>query len=246
MSTNCSPSNDAGAALEQAQARIKELSQWMIELENMALLGEMFGGVAHEMNQPLNVTKIICQGILHDVQKNRFSAEEAKTDLPEIVTQMNKLSEIIAHMRSLTRSRSKISVEKQELNTIVKSALQFVSQQYKDHKINIVLELGTTLPYVMADAICMEQTVLNLMNQARQIVEPSQSKEKKLTLKTCVFAEGREVVLEISGNVAGQADEFRLAACRKTMEDHQGRLDFEDRPGEGCFFKATLPAVINI
>lgn len=50
----------------------------------------------HELKQPINVAKIICQSILQDIQKNRLKVEDLDNDLSEIVSQMNRMSEIIA------------------------------------------------------------------------------------------------------------------------------------------------------
>ena len=235
---------DALEALNRMRISLARVTDRLIELENMALLAEMTSGIAHELNQPLNVTKIICQGILHDVQKGRFAAEDAARDLPEIVTQMNKLSEIINHMRVLSKPKKGAPLEREDLNVIVNSAMQFVFQQYKNHKIGLVSEFAVKLPYIMADGIRLEQTVLSLIDQARRIVDRLEAGEKKITLKTFTGADGREVILEITANVPGLGESFRLTACQKVIEAQQGRLELQSASADVSVFRVVYPAVI--
>jgi len=232
---------EALEALNRMRLSLSRVTDRLIELENMALLAEMTSGIAHELNQPLNVTKIICQGILHDIQKGRFNAEDAAKDLPEIVSQMNKLSGIIDHMRVLSKPKKGAPLEKADLNVIVNSALQFVFQQYKNHKIALTSEFAVKLPYIMADEIRLEQTVLSLIDQARRIVDRLETGAKKIVLKTYAGADGREVILEISANVPGEGETFRLTACQKVIEAQQGRLELQRTSAEASIFKAIFP-----
>ncbi|MBF0484797.1 MAG: HD domain-containing protein [Candidatus Omnitrophica bacterium] len=237
--------------IDQLRAELKQTTERLIELENMSMFGDIAGGIAHELNQPLNVTKIICQGILHDIQKGRFSEQEVKNDLPEIVKQMDRLAEIVKHMRVLIRAKDKIFLEKQDINAIVQSALLFVAQQYKDHKIDIVLSLASGLPYIMADSVRFEQMVLNLISQARRKVERSEQKVKKITLKSYASGDGKEVIFEICDNcesssiVKDQGDSLRFVASQKIISDQQARLEFEQTADTGGVFKIIFPAVIK-
>ncbi|MEI6438275.1 MAG: histidine kinase dimerization/phospho-acceptor domain-containing protein [Candidatus Omnitrophota bacterium] len=236
---------EVSAALARTRADLIRVTDRLIELENMALLAEMTSAIAHELNQPLNVTKIICQGILHDIKKGRFNAEDAAKDLPEIVTQMNKLSEVINHMRVLSRPKQGAPLEREDLNAIVQSALQFVGQQYKNHKIELKEDFAAGLPFIMADGIRLEQTVLSLLDQARRIVERLEKGPKQIILKTYAGAEGRESILEITANVPGAGESFRLTACQKVIEAQNGRLELQNTAEAGSSFKAIFPAVIK-
>ena len=229
------------------------LTERLIDLENFTALAELTSGIAHELNQPLNVTKMICQGILHDIQKNRFSLEDAKRDLPEIVNQMNRLAGIVTHMRVLSRPKARISIEKMDIMTPVNNALQFITQQYKSHGIELQLALAAGLPYIMAEPVRLEQTVLNLLNQARCRIESSGTKVHKITVRTLAGAGDREVVLEVADNVPFSSSQQRpgpladlfVAGCQKTLAAIEGRLELEARTDEGRVFKVVFPAVIK-
>ncbi len=237
--------------LERSLADQKVLTERLIDLENFTALAELTSGIAHELNQPLNVTKMICQGTLHDIQKNRFSLEDVKRDIPEIVSQMNRLADIVAHMRVLTRPRGKMSLQKMDITEPVNNALQFITHQYKSHKIDVQLALATGLPYIKAEPVRFEQTVLNLLNQSRRRIESSDSALRKITLRTYTAVDVREVVLEVADNIpvlsselpAGAGADLFLAGCQRTVAAMEGRLQLEVRPAEGKVFKVIFAAV---
>ena len=246
--------------LEETHAKLKESVGQLIQAEKLTALGELTAGIAHELNQPLNVTKIICQGILRDIEKNRFSMEEAKSDLPQVVTQMNKMAEIINHMRIFTRITDGSNREKCDLNVVVTDVLRFVTQQYKDHNVELAKNLTDGLPLVLADQVQIEQVCMNLLTNARHALEGTAKQSKRIEIKT-----GRgpndTVFIEIIDNGMGIPEKLKvkmfqqffttkepgkgtglgLSLCRKIIEEHGGTITFESVEGQGTTFRVNLP-----
>jgi len=90
---------------KNADQKLKDFTAQLIQTEKMAAIGEITAGVAHELKQPLNVIKIICQSIMKDIEKQRFDLESAKQDLPELLNQTNRMAQIIDHMRVFSDAR---------------------------------------------------------------------------------------------------------------------------------------------
>jgi signal transduction histidine kinase len=235
----------------------------LIQTEKARALNEFTSGIAHDLNQPLNVTKIISQGILRDIEKGRFSLDEAKADLPEILNQMNKMADMVAHMRticSLPQGRPK---EAMDINVPVRDILKFVSEQYKNHHIQLIEHLFEGLPPVLIDRACIAEVCQNLVKNARFAVERSGKKPMTIEIRTGPGANGQEVVLEVVDNGIGIPEDVKprvtepffttkepgqgvglgLAICQQFIKDHHGRLEFESRAGEGSTFRVILPAV---
>lgn len=122
---------DKNAELEAQTKELKNTTEQMIQSEKLSALGELSAGMTHEINQPLNVIKIINQSLLRDISKNRLNEQGLIEDLKQVTEQVNKMAEIIDHMRVF--SRRAISDEKQKIqvNNVIESALKFVSQQLK-------------------------------------------------------------------------------------------------------------------
>ena len=248
--------------------QLQESTAQMMNAEKFTALGEMAAGIAHELNQPLNVTKIICQGILNDIRKDRFSLEELKKDLPEVVIQMNKMAEIIEHMRAFTTSREGAPKKPFEVNTVIENAFKFTGTQMSSHGIEVKKELASSLPILTGDEVAIEQAVLNILSNARNSVEIAGKKDKSILIKTYTTEDKGKVCVEISDNGHGIPEDIRdkifqpffttknalapdgrpvkgkglgLSVAHKSVKDHGGEITLTSVVGQGAVFKIVLP-----
>lgn len=248
--------------LEGAFVQLQEAMRQLIDAEQMNALGEFTGGIAHEFNQPLNITKIICQSMLRDIQKDRFSAKDAQNDLPEIVNQMNRMSEAVARMSAFCRSKVQTVPQAHDVNVLIANTLKFIRQQYKDHNIDLEEHLLSGLPAVVVDAVRIEQVCFNILSNAHYELQHSGKTPKKITIRTFAAVEGQEVIIEISDNGMGISDENKakifqpffttkdpgkgtgmgLFVCKTIIDGYKGRIEFESKAGEGTIIRVVLPA----
>ena len=248
--------------LEKANKELKESTVQLIQSAKLTALGELTAGIAHELNQPINVAKIICQSILKDIQRDTFDKNEVQQDLPEIVTQMNKMAEIIDHMRIFTRRTEGESSETIDLNVIVSEAFKFLGQQLKDHNIEVINDFGLDLPKVLGDPVRLEQVLMNLITNAKHALEDCQKENKTLSVRT-FCRDGRKVIVEVKDNGIGIPEELKekvlqpffttkdpgkgtglgLSVSNKIIEEHQGSIEIDSRVGEGTAFRVVLPVM---
>ena len=248
--------------VEERTKELKESQAQLIQSGKISALGELAAGVAHELNQPLNVTKIICQSILRDIEKDRFDKEDVKGDLPEIVSQMNKMAEIIEHMRIFSRRTVGMLRETVELNIIIENALKFTGQQLQDYNISLIKELSSPLPVIIGDPVRLEQVFLNLITNARDSVESCRKEDGRIEIRSYKVDGGKEVAIEVKDNGKGISEDVKekifqpffttkevgkgtglgLSVASKIIEEHKGRIEVESKIGEGALFRVILPA----
>jgi len=255
-------------SLQHAEADLRESTAQMMNAEKFTALGEMASGIAHELNQPLNVTKIICQGILNDIRKNRFSQEDLEKDLPEVVVQMDKMAEIIEHMRAFTAIRDGTEKKEFDINLVVENSFKFTGAQMVSHGVELKKELANTLPLLTGDSVSIEQAILNVLNNARNAVEGSGKPEKNITVKTYLTENNKNVCVQISDNGLGIPVDIRekifqpffttknalapdgrpvkgkglgLSVAQKTVKDHGGQIVLVSEVGVGSTFNIILP-----
>ncbi|MFC1585897.1 ATP-binding protein [Fibrobacterota bacterium] len=246
--------------LEEANDKLKESTVQLIQSEKLSALGELTAGVAHELKQPLNTIKIIGQSILRDIQKDRFEKESAQEDLPEIIQQVNKMSEIIDHMRIFTRKSESMEPILVNINDVVDGALKFFGQQLITHGIQTDINLAADLPLIRGDAIRMEQVLMNLITNARHAVESSGNQEKKIAITTtsdngkvklAVKDNGKGIPPKVKEKIfqpffttkePGKGTGLGLSVSHKIIEEHGGTFKVESEEGQGTTFSIIIPA----
>ncbi len=253
--------------LKGSNQRLKEATGQLIQSEKLSALGELTAGVAHEMNQPLNGIKIICQSMLRDMEKNRFEEAEVGNDLTEIVNQVNKMAEIIDHMRIYTRHTEGTGSDMIDVNSVLEGPFKLLNQQLKNHNVEVVKELAPDLPEIAGDPIRLEQVFMNLITNARNALEICGREDKRIGIRTYKMnhqssEQGNSVVaVEVKDNGEGIPEDIRekifqpffttkepgkgtglgLSVSSRIIEEHGGRIELESKTGEGTTFRVILP-----
>ncbi|MGD9079007.1 MAG: PAS domain S-box protein [Desulfobacterales bacterium] len=244
-----------------------ETEQQLIQASKMATLGEMATGVAHELNQPLSVIKTASQFFMKKIRNKEKIEDDILFDMTEeIDSYVDRATKIINHMRQFGR-KSDVTLEKVQVNTVLKKALEILGQQLKVRGIEVVLDLEDDLPLVMADSDRLEQVFINLLINARDAIDerweskPHQKGDKKITLKT--KSAGREITVEISDTGAGipnpilqrifepffttkkvgQGTGLGLSISYGIIKDCKGSIQAVSHKNEGAHFIIRFPIV---
>ena len=249
---------------KHADQKLKDFTAQLIQTEKMAAIGEITAGVAHELKQPLNVMKIICQSIVKDIEKNRFDLESAKLDLPELINQMNRMAQIIDHMRVFSRRTVGTTIEELNINEAIDSVFVFLGQQLLNHNVAVEKQYAADLPKIKGDPIRLEQVFMNLLTNARQALMSSGKKSMKVQIKTYLSQDQKKVIVEFKDNgpgipleirekifeaffttkEAGEGTGLGLSTAKKIVEEHGGKIEVESTLGEWTNFRVTLPITI--
>jgi signal transduction histidine kinase/HAMP domain-containing protein len=250
---------------KKMEMELKEATVQLVQSEKLSALGELTAGVAHELNQPLNGIKIISQSLLNDIKRGQLEEEELGKDLNDVVNQVNKMAEIIDHMRIFTRRTEGAPTEIIVVNSIVEEAFKFLGQQLRNHNIEVHEDLGSDLPKITGDPIRLEQVFLNLVSNARNAMEGGGKEKKVIEIRT--YADNTNgdssVVIEVKDNGGGVPEHVRekifqpffttnapgkgtglgLSVSSKIIEEHRGRIELDSVVGEGATFRVILPAL---
>ena len=172
-----------------------ELQEWLQRAQKLEALGTLAGGIAHEINQPLNALRLYASGLELLLEKPLMPKREILlTRLGWILRETSRISDIIKHMRALVRQESVPNAPKvANLNESVSAALSLLQAQLQAHDVTLRTELDESLPPVRGNPMQIEQVVINLAVNAMQALDscPSSTAEgdgasKTLLLRTTI------------------------------------------------------------
>lgn len=143
----------------------KDVTQLASSVKLVAI-GEMAGGVAHELNSPLTAIVGNAQILLRDTDPGDPRYEL----LSGIKTSGLRCKRIIQNLLAFSR-QEEYSFQPTDINDAVQRALFLVSYQIEKSNMKIATELGSGLPEVMADSQRIEQVVINFLLNAKDALE---------------------------------------------------------------------------
>ena len=182
---------------KKQDAERKEAAAQIIQASKLATLGEMATSVAHELNQPLSVIRMVVGNIQRKISQGNSDPEYLSSKLARIEQQTTRAASIINHMRMFGR-KAKEKPTAVDPRQVVSHALELVGEQLRLADITVVTELAEHCPPVLGHSIQMEQVVLNFISNARDAMTGSDG-ESKITLRVFADPQGVHITTEDTG-----------------------------------------------
>ncbi len=194
-----SPVPDLNGEVRQIMLIARDLTKEEVrKLEAMrtgqlAAIGELAAGVAHEINNPINgiinYAQVLMDDVGEDVTKNDL--------LQRIIKEGERISSIIYKLLSFARE-SEHEDHNVEMSAVIQDSLTLVQHQIKKDGINFAVEIEDDLPPLHGNAQQLQQVILNLLSNSRYALNeryPQQDPEKKLRISChAVDVDGEEHV----------------------------------------------------
>lgn len=160
-------SRDVSRRLD-AEAQTRRLQQQIAHANRRAMLGELASHIAHECNQPLATMSNYASGALMQLDRQPGQpASRLAIPLQRIEHQIQRLSARLRHIRQFVRNGD-VHCRSLDLGEILTAVHQLC--QWQCERQGIVLEISgdDDLPRVQADAIALEQILVNLIVNAEE------------------------------------------------------------------------------
>ena len=235
----------------------KKLEQQIIQSERQAAMGQMIGGFAHELNNPL--TSIL--GMAELLQEGDTS-EGARKQIAILHQQARRAAEIVQNLQYFARppAPGKSPVN---LNELVQRTVQM--QAYPLRKSNITVDFlpEPAIPAIMADPNQLMQVFLNLLLNAEQAIRENREKGtirvrigRKPDSVWVVFQDdGPGIAPENLAHIfdpffttkrPGRGTGLGLSICKTVLREHGGNIEAATSPDGGALFTITLPVAAPV
>nr|HPN11629.1 PAS domain S-box protein [Spirochaetota bacterium] len=237
------------------------VEQQLLQSSKMATVGEMATGVAHELNQPLNVIKMASQYLMDGLNEKYATEDFVRERVQKIVAQVDRAAHIINHLREFGR-KSDYDFSDIDPNLPIRVAFDMLGEQLRINDIGVSLDLADNLPPVRGDLSKLEQVFINLIVNAKDAMLGAKNplQEKNIMVKSYREQDGDDVVIRFGdtgpgmpADVAerifepffttkevGKGTGLGLSISYGIIKAHRGTIDIV--PGEsGAVFHVRLP-----
>lgn len=233
----------------------RSLTRRMVETEKMIGIGNLAGGVAHEINNPLGGILAFAQLMQRDGQRSPSDLEslqlieESALRCKRIVESLLKFSR-----RSKAEDRRSFDLSKCVEDTVV----LFRAQAKKYPKLALEAKLMPALPHVYGDPAQLGQVLLNLLQNALQALTQGEGSIRVETGRAdahCFFRvtdtgcgipdEHLSRIFEphFTTKPPGEGTGLGLAIAYRIVEDHGGHFVVESTVGQGTTFTVMIPVL---
>ena len=236
----------------------------LAQASKMNTLGQMSAGIAHELNQPLNVIKMGSEYLQMVMEKTYQNLEPELVEVArKISAQVDRASEIIKLMREFGR-KPDFKKEYVNINTVINSVLVIIGQQLKLHDIEIILDLDESIPPILAQTNRLEQVFFNLLANASDAIRQKRETTGETLperIHIATFGEHDHVVVTVSDSGIGIPEEIKekifepffttkevgkgmglgLSILYGIVKEYDGEIEIKSVSGEGTSFTLTFP-----
>jgi len=245
------------AALRDSQEQLQRHEAELAHAARLSTMGEMAAGLAHELNQPLQAVKNYARGGAWRLRKTPHPDQELVSVLGRIDAEAGRAAEIIRWIRHFVQKRGPRLCEV-PFNKLVEAAVALSRSAIAERRAALVLELAANNPTVMADAIQIEQVLINLVRNGLEAMEGTPEGDRLIRIRT-VRSDDHTLEVSVLDAGTGIAQENRarlfepffttkpngmgmgLAISRSIIQSHGGRLwASADGAGDSAFH-FTLP-----
>lgn len=244
---------------DQMQAALLRTQAELARAARVATVGALSASIAHEVNQPLGALVMNAQTCLRWLRRDPPDIDAAVRTVERMLRDGMRASGIVQRIRGML-VKGDDRLEPVDLRSAAEEVGRLLSGEFATHGARMVLRAARDLPPVEANAIEIQQVLINLLTNGLHAMEE-------------VGPEGRDLLVSVDSPEAGRVrvqvrDHGRgidpehlptlfepffttrtdgmgmgLAICRTAIERHGGDLAGYNHPEGGAVFEFTLPAI---
>jgi two-component system NtrC family sensor kinase len=257
------PDESVQSILLQARRLTSEESRKVetIRTAQLAAIGELAAGVAHEVNNPINGIINYAQLLLDDAEKDTLQAEL----LGRIVQEGDRIATIIYSLLSFARENEN-ELKEIEFKEVIHSCINLVDHQLKSEGIQLELHLSERSCIIVGNYMQLQQVILNTINNSRYALnerypESSANKRLRISCEPVQTEEGSEIKVVVrdfgtgipqgildklfepffTSKPAGQGTGLGLSISYGIIKNHGGRLSVDSILNKYTDMIITIP-----
>jgi signal transduction histidine kinase len=234
--------------------KLKETQALLVQAARMSTMGQMAGGIMHEIKQPLTAISLQLQVAL----MKGSSDDDQKKRLETSLNAVERLNGILGKFRSFSHMSEK-PMKSLSLIEVINTVLELFEHELMQKNIDCLVESEDGLPFISGDSQGLQQVISNLLMNATHALEEKQDDQRRITFKAYSIEDN--IFLEINDNGCGIPEEIRarifdpffttkgpekgtglgMAIVESVLHKHNARIKVESEVGIGTKFRIVFP-----
>jgi signal transduction histidine kinase len=226
-----------------------EVASRLVHVDQLAHLGELAAGLAHEIKNPLAGI----QGAL-ELLRDDARAEEDKFRLfEEMLAELRRVNAILQRLLESGRP-APLRVVETDPASLIRDTVDLLAPGLRRKGVRLSVETATELPRLRSDPAKVRQVLVNLVQNAAEA-----ARDGEVVVRASWLRAVGEVVFEVADNGPGIAPHdlerifqpffttkftgtgLGLAISKSLVEQHGGRIEVDSEPGRGTRMLVFLP-----
>lgn len=240
--------NDISSQVK-AQLEKENLQSRFVETAKMAALGEMSGGIAHEINNPLTIIIGKTEQLIHSIDKVVDKKEVLQKDLDLIKRTALRISKIIKGLRSFSRNAENDPMLEINLKLVIEETLDLCRQKFSTSGIEIRMEIPDLM--IKGRSVELSQVLMNLFSNSYDAISTLANKwieikaeEGNDTVKIVFKDSGQGIPLAIVEKIfqpfyttkdVDKGTGLGLSISAGIIKNHGGTLFYDKSSANTCF-----------
>lgn len=240
----------------RAEQMIAAQRRQLAHLGRVAVLGELSGAIAHELNQPLTAILANARAAQRLMGRPTTDPKEIAEILNDIATDDLRAGAVIRRMRDLIRNGD-TTPQLTDPNDVVREVLDIAHGDLMLREVMVTTRLSPSLPSVPADRVQLQQVLLNLVVNACDAMAENPRGDRTLVISSA--RDNSVVRVSVSDHGTGIATDpveavfepfcttkehglgLGLSICRSILAAHGGRMWAVNNQDRGATFHLSLP-----
>jgi signal transduction histidine kinase len=239
--------------INRQKEEILRTRERLVQSENMAALGELAAGVAHEINNPIGIISAYAEFL----KKNAPPEDPRREDFDTIHKEAQRCEQIVAELLNYARPQTR-GVAPTNLVQLNDEVLDFLLRRATpagEANLQVVKNYAPSVPPLMLDGNQIKQALLNLYLNARHATAAGGT----ITVSIQPELERSRVVMRVQDTGTGIDPEhikrifdpffttrakgtgLGLSITRRIIEAHGGTIEIQSAPGKGTTVELTFP-----
>ena len=237
--------------LLRQREREAEVATRLAHADQLASLGQLAAGLAHEIKNPLAGI----QGAL-EVLKDENKDASMSVLYDDMLAELKRVNGILQRLLESGRA-APVRLARADLAKLVTETVELLGPSLRRRKVELTAEIAGDVPEIPLDAAKIRQVLLNLVQNAGEAMTESGGHVK---LRASAMPEGLGAILAVEDDGPGIPREdldrlfepffttkftgtgLGLAISKAVVEQHGGRIEVDSGPGRGTTFFVFLPA----